>query len=427
MSEILSMSSIAWSLMHAFILFAFFYVPKYPRKKFLIISSVVLVPLVAANAALFMLYDFDNFGRILVFSLIIPSFCYFFIMSKYKDFRFVFTFCISITIAAEILIFSMIINSYLTPETNLVSFILRIISFPIVEFFLVGKFRKHYFEIQKMIKAGWSMFSVVSFLFFLLLLALVVWPTSIVSRPDDMPAVLVFLFIIPLMYVNIFHILSHQNSLYQMQREQELWHIQSDHMQHQLRQIAKADERVRFERHNLRHRLQTIDVMLQKGAYEEAREYIQSAQKTLDAPLNKKYCQNAILDAVFTSYFRQAEEKGIRIESALNFSENLPVEAEELSVVIANALENAIIACEKLPEAKRHIKCRCIDHPQFILQISNPYNGDILTDADGRPLAREHNHGIGTRSILAFCEKNNAIVDYKISHDTFAVRILIQN
>lgn len=262
MSEILRLSSALWSLLHILVLFMFFYVPGYSRKKGLIITYSVMVPLV------------------------LSSFVFFFFMAKHRDFRFLFTFCLVETMSAL--------------------------------------------------------------------------PTNIIYRSEDMPVMLIFLVIMPIMYLNIFQILSYQNKLYTAAREQELMRIQSSYMQ---------------------VRLQTIDVMLQKEAYEDVRGYIKSAQQTLETPPGERFCKNAILDAVCSFYFKLAAEKEIRVGHSLNIPEELPVKAEELSIVLANTLENAIHACEKLPADKRVVKCRCIDHPQFMLQISNPRDRRNTTKA----------------------------------------------
>ena len=190
--------------------------------------------------------------------------------------------------------------------------------------------------------------------------------------------------------------------------------------------MAEADKRVSCERHDIRHRLQIIDVMLQKGEVNEAREFINSTHETLQAPIGLVYCKNAVLDAVFSFYFKQAQEKDIRIESTLSIPDVLPVDPSELSIVIANALENAIHACEKLPQEKRVISCRCIEKPQFMLQIRNPFDGDVRLDADGFPVTDAKGHGIGIRSIRSFCERNNAQAEFKIENNMFALRILIQ-
>ena len=426
MIEILRLTSAAWSLLHILLLFLFFYQPRYSKKKVAIISCATMIPLIVLNAVLLGVLGQNTYGKMILFLLVLPSFVFFFVLAKHRDFRFIFTFCLVDTISAEIVLLSMILNQYFTPDTNIVMFATRILAFPAIEYYAVKKLRKPYYEIQTRVKKGWGMFSLVSVVFYVLLLVMTAFPTVITERPEDMPIMLILMVLMPLMYFNIFQILNHQNKLHVAQREQELWHIQSAHMQRQIAQLAESDKRVSCERHDLRHRLQILDVMLQKGEIAEARAFISSSQDTLQTPEGLRYCKNAILDAVFSYYFKEAQEKGIEIESSLSIPENPPVDASELSVVIANALENAIHACEKLPRGKRIIACKCIEAPQFILQISNPFAGEIKTDKDGIPVSSEKGHGIGTRSILAFCERNGAVANYKIENNNFALRILIQ-
>ena len=426
MNEILRLSSAAWSLLHILLLFLFFYQPRYSKKKVAIVSCATMIPLIILNAVLLGVLGQNTYGKLMLFLLVIPSFVFFFFLAKHRDFRFVFTFCLVDTISAEIVILSMILNQYLTPDTNIVMFVIRILAFPAIEYYAVKKLRSPYYEIQDRVKKGWGMFSLVSVVFYVLILVMVAFPTVITERPEDMPILLILMVLMPLMYLNIFQILNHQNKLHTAQREQELWRIQSSHMQRQIAQFAESDKRVSCERHDLRHRLQILDVMLQKGEITEARAFISSSQDTLQAPEGLTYCKNAILDAVFSYYFKEAQEKQIKIVSSLSVPENPPVDASELSIVIANALENAIHACEKLPIGKRVIACKCIETPQFILQISNPFIGEVKTDKDGIPVSKEKGHGIGTRSILAFCERNGALANYKIENNNFALRILIQ-
>ncbi len=151
-------------------------------------------------------------------------------------------------------------------------------------------------------------------------------------------------------------------------------------MEARIRQTTETEERIRIERHDLRHRLHAVTTMLEKGEYEDAKEYISTSTEQLETTVSERWCTNPTLDAVFSYYFKQAASKGIRIESALAVPNELPVDEIELSIVLANALENAINACEKLPEEERTLSCRCVNRPQLMFQISNPFNGEVKMD-----------------------------------------------
>lgn len=89
-------------------------------------------------------------------------------------------------------------------------------------------------------------------------------------------------------------------------------------------------------------------------------------------------------------------------------------------------MENAIHACEKLPEEKREMSIKVITTPHFMLQISNRFDGVVEFDKDGLPISRQEGHGFGTRSIAAFCEKYGAFYEFKATRDTFYLRITFE-
>lgn len=195
-------------------------------------------------------------------------------------------------------------------------------------------------------------------------------------------------------------------------------------MQQRVEQILQTERQLAIQRHDLRHRFQTLDAMLQQEQVQEARAYIDVAEEALQDTTVKRWCLNPVLDAVFAFYFRQAETEGIRIEADMNIPVQLHIDAAELSTVFANALENAIHAVRRLPEAERVIRCKCIQYPQLMFRVSNPYAGEVRFDENHRPMTEHQAHGIGTRSIAAYCEKHGAFCEYQAENGWFTVQII---
>jgi len=139
----------------------------------------------------------------------------------------------------------------------------------------------------------------------------------------------------------------------------------------------------------------------------------------------KRWCTDPLLDAVFSSYFVQAEQQDIRVRAKLAFPEKLPMDSAELSTVFANALENAIHACAAVPGERREIVCTCISQPALMFEVANPYSGEVRFDRDGLPVTRDPGHGIGTRSIAAFCQKHGAYCVYEAKDGWFHLKIAL--
>ena len=96
---------------------------------------------------------------------------------------------------------------------------------------------------------------------------------------------------------------------------------------------------------------------------------------------------------------------------------------KDYATVLANAIENAINAAEKLEPENRLIDIKVIIAPKFMVQISNTFQGDVEFDSDGIPVSHEDGHGFGTRSIVAFCDKNKAYYNFKTKDGRFILQI----
>lgn len=196
-------------------------------------------------------------------------------------------------------------------------------------------------------------------------------------------------------------------------------------LQGRLEATRAADEAIRIERHDLRHKLQAVAEMVKKGESAEALDYIGASRARLDELKPVRWCQNPVLDAVLASYFNQAKRLDIQVEATLAIPDELPVDAAELSTVFANALENAIHACAELRPGERKIVCKCISRPGLMFEVANTCAGEVRLDRNGLPLAGRRGHGIGTRSIAAFCEKHGAVCSYEVKNGWFKIRVVL--
>ena len=209
------------------------------------------------------------------------------------------------------------------------------------------------------------------------------------------------------------------------QRDKDLLSVQVASMKRRVAATQAAEEQMRIERHDLRHRLAAIAALAQKGDRVAMLDYIGASQAHLDAMTPIRRCANPMLDAIMDFYFRQAEEAGIAVETSLTVPPELPVDAAELSTAFANALENAIHACKKLPEGQRRIVCKCIAHPSLMLEVSNTCDGRVSFDKEGRPVTAQRDHGLGVRSIAAFCDKYGALCTYELKDGWFRLKLAL--
>ncbi len=387
-------------------IFLLFFRSRYPRRFTVVTVTSITVALVTVCVAYIRIFRPENFIFPALAFCTVPSLVLFYLLSAYRDGRFFFTFCLADTSFLWIAQVTVLLD-WLFGGTHVVLLISRLLMFPAFEVLLWKKLRRPYLELQACLPGGWWPITAIAAGYYLLLdfsAAPMMYP---MPSPVDAFRLVLILIMMPVTYLALLSSLRRQMLYYDAQGKRDLLAAQVSGLEGRIAATRAAEETVRIERHDLRHKLLTVEDMIRRGETAEALDYIHGLQG-VEYAQPERWCADPLLDAVFSSYFAQARRQGIRIKARLDIPEELGVDAGELSTVFANALENAIHACAALPEEQRELVCTCISRPSLMFEIANPYEGTIRFDDHGMPQAQAPGHGIGTRSISAFCEKHDA-------------------
>lgn len=413
--------SLFWSMIHALVLFFLLFESRYPKKKTMVISFATMIPLIAANTLFAFIYDADTMGMALLVTLSLPSLIVFWILAKNRDGRFLFTFCLVDTVVLEIIYITQILNYYITPDSYIFMFVVRLIAFPLLEWFVYRKLRTEFLNVQKHTNKGWGIFAVIGALFYVLMSLSMSYPCAVTERPEYLPAVGLLLVLIPVIYIHIISTLHRQQNMHEITQQENILKLQVSNLTSRMDELSAADDKFRVERHNFRHKMKTLASLIKTEQYGECMNLLAEYEEALDKTKVKRYCQHTVLDAVLSSYIHKAQDKDIKVSMGFAFPDTIPMYETELATAIANALENAINACEKVDPDKRYIDIKVLNRPRFMIQIANSYVGNIEFDEDDIPVNNEKDHGFGTRFIAAFCQKNGGFYQFNADGEKFTL------
>ncbi|MBQ3054734.1 MAG: GHKL domain-containing protein [Oscillospiraceae bacterium] len=414
--------SIIWSLVHTLVLFLLLFESRFPKRKLLRLTASFILPLIALNFVLFLLIGADRYMKLMLITLSLPSFVFFWFLAKYRGGRFVFTFCMVDTLVLELIYITNIIDRYIPGDWFL--FLSRLVAYPLIEWLVYARFKTIYRKVQNEVQKGWWIFALTGVLFYIAITLALNFHSGSSAHPEHMSVFLILLVLMPISYLNIFNTLRHQQSAFESKEQENLLKVQVATVQSRIQEYSDSNALFSKERHDFRHKLQTICRLVEMKKYDELLTTVSKYNEMLDETKMKKYCENAVLDAVFSSYLHKAELAGISVTTALYFPDPLPVNEVELATALANAIENAIHAQDSVEEGLRHIEIKSIASPQFMLEVKNTIGAAVKFDADGVPVTEAAGHGFGTRSIVAFCEKYDAFYEFKTQDDQFVLRIL---
>lgn len=203
-----------------------------------------------------------------------------------------------------------------------------------------------------------------------------------------------------------------------------LMKIAAKNMKERLQLTESSMQKDRIMRHDRRHFEALLYQLLEDGNIEEAKRYL-AERLAMEPQPAARYCENTTVNAAISHYMSCAKMEKISMTVLANIPGVLSVDELELAIVISNLLENAINACRKLPETERYVKLTAKHKNQLLLEIENSCDKQVMLDEEGHPFSRDENHGIGTRSVLAFVNKTDSEICYLAEGTRFRVRMII--
>lgn len=419
--EILRDLSVMWALIHTLVMFLFLFESRCPRKKAMTITMLTMVPLILINFLLFVILGFDRYGTLMLLTLSLPSCIVFWFLAKHRDGRFFFTFCMVDTTVLEIVYITNILNYYITPDSFLLMFIVRLLAYPLIEVWIYKKLRPMFLDVQRHTKKGWGLFALIGILFYVAITLLMTYPTPITERPEYIPVVSLLFLLMPVIYIHIIMTLRHQQILHEMSEQENIMRLQVSNVISRVEELSAANEVFREERHDFRHKMKAIASLVATKQYDELEQIVADYTESLEKTNVRRYCQNAVIDAVLAVYIPKAENMGITVKWGFAFPDTFAVKDSELATALANAIENAINACMKLPAEQRRIEIKALCKPKFIIMVRNSFDGEVEFDRNGIPVNNEDGHGFGTRSIAAFCKKNGGYYEFQAENGVFTL------
>lgn len=212
---------------------------------------------------------------------------------------------------------------------------------------------------------------------------------------------------------------------------------QVDQMQAHIREIEQLYTGVRSMRHDMQNYLFDIKSLLAAQGVSvegELAGYFSGIGTALDALNFYFHTGNPVTDVVLNGKYQQAKSMGIQFDSEFLFPSDYGIDVFDLSIILNNALNNALEACEVLsgsdPEAERFISVTTYcKNNMFLIEVKNSFDGTVCVTEDGGLKSRKqdtHRHGLGFQNIVRCADKYLGSADYTCCDRTFTLIVMLQ-
>ena len=228
----------------------------------------------------------------------------------------------------------------------------------------------------------------------------------------------------------VFNIYIQLSENLELQRKNAIYEKEFQLLERNMHEKESMMQEIRVKRHDLKHQMLNLLTLLQKGEYEK----LESDMKQM-AELESRNgffvvnTQNYIIVSFLNNQYAVAKEKGIDFRVKTDVPAELPFAGEDLCVILGNALDNAIEACERGQVSKPWISIKLIyDGANLLMTLENSFDGTIRNNKKGMQISRKANsqqHGIGTYSIQRVVQKYHGYYHVEVMEKEYHLEIIL--
>lgn len=215
-----------------------------------------------------------------------------------------------------------------------------------------------------------------------------------------------------------------------LQKEEYQNLLLSDQLTSIERHITEVDKlyrQIRSLRHDMGSHAMVLERLYDQQEYQAARDYVTHLRSELEKGALEVKSGSPVTDVILTERRREAEKRGIAFSSQFHYPEGTPVNAFDLSVILDNALLNALEAAAGC-EAPFLRVCSCRRRNAYLMEFVNSFQGELRLNESGLPETgrpdRER-HGFGLASIRRTAQKYHGDIDIQIDDGTFTLRVML--
>ena len=183
--------------------------------------------------------------------------------------------------------------------------------------------------------------------------------------------------------------------------------------------------------HDLKNQLYAIIARLDSGEIKYAFEKLNELCSDISNVIQISNTGNKALDTLINSKYQKTNEIGIDFSIKCFISTENNIDDMDLCILIGNALDNAIEACERMDGGnEKYIKLK-------IMQIEENLSIELINASDDQGSAEKHAfatmkkekhlHGFGLKKMHEIVNKYGGFIDYCLKNGVFNLKILIPN
>ena len=189
----------------------------------------------------------------------------------------------------------------------------------------------------------------------------------------------------------------------------------------------KLEQETRRVRHDMKNHLLSIGMLLDEGKTDEARKYVESITEKVEKLSPDISTGHMLVDAILSDRRRKAENIGAEFAVEGSVPKDLILENVDLCTILANGMDNALEAVDRIEDGARNIFCEFKNQGgMFYIGIRNTTSEKFTGETSK---SDKKNHGFGLMNMRMAVEKYDGVMEVSTDtvdgEDYFIVEIML--
>ncbi len=209
--------------------------------------------------------------------------------------------------------------------------------------------------------------------------------------------------------------------------EEEILRLCDANMNQRYEETRQMHLDMQIIRHDWKNHLLAINALVQEENFEELKQYMSEISETIEKSEDYIFSGNSMTDAILNQKIELAKSKNICIDLKCDLLDKLKLSDKDICMMLANLLDNAIEAAEKVEENRR-IEIRIAKNKSmFLLKVANStrkkqgiIQSYFATDKKDKKL-----HGFGLLSVERIVKQYEGNMEIVYDDTWFETNIII--
>ncbi|MCH5256884.1 MAG: GHKL domain-containing protein [Lachnospiraceae bacterium] len=209
----------------------------------------------------------------------------------------------------------------------------------------------------------------------------------------------------------------------------QLLSTQIDDLKRHIGQVENLYQDIRGIKHDMTNHILTLEKLYASNGAEQAQEYANELKAHLsNVVVDGINSGNPITDTILQEWKMDAEKRNICFDSDFHFPTGSNINAFDISVILNNALQNAVENTEGEKDAHISVKSYRMNNA-YMIEISNSFEGTLHWDMEcGLPITsklKTDSHGYGLHNIQKVAKKYFGDIDIVLKNDEFVLSVML--